>query len=236
MQALAPVLLALLAAEPASPSNEAPTPPKAYASAVSALATQRARLAAEYQRAKPAQRQAILARARATILEAFDRDLIPAWFGTGWEFYGTSETPGQGTIACGYLVSTVLRDAGLKVERVRLAQQASENIVRSLTPAAGVLRFTHRSNAEVVAGVRPHGDGLYVVGLDYHVGFLRLAGDSARFCHSSFLGTRVVVCEDAATSEGMLSTLHVVGDALNDARILDWLFQRAIPTRGNQRS
>jgi hypothetical protein len=45
----------------------------------------------------------------------------------------TSETPGRGEIACGYFVSTVLRDAGFGVERVRLAQQASERIVRTLS-------------------------------------------------------------------------------------------------------
>jgi len=225
-----PVLAALVTLLSAAPPKSAAA--LAYPEALASLAADRAALASAYQRAKkPQQRAAVLARARARLLEAFDQDLLPAWYGTTWEFYGMSEAPGEGAIACGYLVSTVLRDAGLRVERIRMAQQASEYIVRSLALPEKVLRFSDQTNAQVVEGVRAHGDGLYVVGLDYHVGFLRLDGPEARFCHSSYLGTRVVVCEDAAESPGMRSSLHVVGDALPDARVLDWLLQRPVPTK-----
>jgi len=74
------------------------------------------------------------------------------------------------------------------------------------------------------------GDGLFVVGLDYHVGFLRLAGERAAFCHSSVLEPAVVTCEDPLTAPTFLSELYVVGDALKDAAIDDWLAGREIPT------
>src|SRR6187455_2399459 len=37
--------------------------------------------------------------------------IIPGWIGTAWNFNGTSEKPQQGSIACGYFVTTILRDA-----------------------------------------------------------------------------------------------------------------------------
>src|ERR1700741_5295000 len=60
-------------------------------------------------------------------LVLFLRDsLLPCWYGTPWGFYGTTEEPGQGTIACGYFVTTVLRDAGCSLQRIKLAQYPSE--------------------------------------------------------------------------------------------------------------
>ena len=66
----------------------------------------------------------MIAEARTVLTRSIYNDLLPAWYGTPWDFNGTSEVPQQGKIACGYFVSTILRDAGWKVERVRLAQQA----------------------------------------------------------------------------------------------------------------
>ncbi|HEY3447104.1 MAG TPA: hypothetical protein VGK67_12100 [Myxococcales bacterium] len=229
-RAAAALILSALAAEPAGAAR--------YPDAVARLAKDRAEYAAQYQKAKAKERPEILSRARERLAKALDEDLVPAWYGTPWEFYGVSETPGAGTIACGYFVSTVLRDAGLRVERVRLAQQASEYIVRSLAPAARILRLKNQSNAQVVEEVRKQGDGWYVVGLDYHVGFIRIDGEAARFCHSSYLGTKAVVCEAPETAGALASTLHVVGPAFPDARVVDWLLQRpvatALPRRGSR--
>ena len=221
--AISSLVACLLLAEP---------PAAAYDKAVSQLAQDRATLAASYRAAKTAKAHAeVLAQARARLLEAIDRDLIPAWLGTPWEFYGDSERPREGAIACGYFVTTVLRDAGLKVERVLLAQQASEYIVKTLTPEARILRLRNVTRAQVVEAARKKGDGLYVVGLDLHVGFLRLSGEDARFCHSSYLGTRAVVCEKAEDAPAMASGYYVLGDALGDLRILDWLQQTPIRLR-----
>jgi hypothetical protein len=55
-----------------------------------------------------------------------DKKLLPYWLGTTWNFNGTTQVPGEGSIACGYFVTTLLRDAGVKLERVKLAQMASE--------------------------------------------------------------------------------------------------------------
>ena len=48
---------------------------------------------------------------------AITNTIAPAWIGTKWDFNGITEVPQQGKIACGYFVTTVLRDAGLPAVR-----------------------------------------------------------------------------------------------------------------------
>ena len=206
--------------------------PDPYPDVLARLADRRAALAERHRAAKtPAARAAVLGSARTLVVSAVRGEILPAWFGTPWEFHGTSQTPGEGTIACGYLVSTVLRDAGFKLERVRLAQQASANIVRTLAPASAIRRYRDLEPAEAAKRIRrDYEDGLYVVGMDYHVGFLVLDGAKVELCHSAFVAPGEVACEPAASSYGFVSRLWVVGPALPDERLRDWLEGKAIPT------
>ncbi|MEW5737372.1 MAG: hypothetical protein AB1938_00515 [Myxococcota bacterium] len=193
------------------------------------LATRREVLARRW--ARPGLRNEARREARMAVLDFVDAQAFPAWAGTTWNFYGTSTTPREGAIACGYFVSTVLEHAGFQVERVKLAQQASAYIVSTMARGTHVEWLRYLKPAEVVARVRERfGDGLFVVGMDYHVGFLRLDGERVAFCHSSFLEPAVVACEDPQVSAGFASNLYVVGDALNDAAIDDWLLGRDILT------
>lgn len=201
-----------------------------YDAARLTLDTRRIALATAW--ARPKQRAETRVLARAAVLEFVDAVAFPAWAGTPWDFYGTSTTPKQGTIACGYFVSTVLHHAGFQVERVRLAQQASAYIVSTLARGSHVEWLRFLEPAEALRRIRARfGDGLFIVGLDYHVGFLRLDGARAAFCHSAVFEPKTVVCEDPLTSAGFVSQLYVVGDALGDAAIDDWLAGRAIVTQ-----
>ncbi|MGI5861779.1 MAG: hypothetical protein ACOX6T_06930 [Myxococcales bacterium] len=233
---LALVAACLLASGP-SRAEAPPGGAQAYFASVQKLAASRAQLSAAYREARsPKERAKAVERARRHLMRAIVEDLIPAWYGTRWEFYGTSETPGEGAIACGYFVSTVLRDAGFRVERVRLAQQASENIVLTLVPAPQIRRYRGKSPGELLAAVRAElGDGLFVVGLDYHVGFLRIDGERAWFCHSAYLTPGAVVCEQAARAAGLSSGYYVVGRLLTDAMMARWLEGRAFRTWGAAR-
>lgn len=210
----------------ASVVGAAPT----YDEVRSRLEADRAALAEELSAAKAKERKAVVAKAIARLHRGISAELIPPWLGTKWAFYGTSETPGEGTIACGYFVTTVLRDAGLKVERVRLAQQASEQIVRTLSPASEIRRYRKGDPEQVIADTLSRGDGLYVIGLDYHVGLLDVSGGVIRFCHSAVLAPGTVVCEPAKGSEGMVSSYHVVGKLLTEDLAQRWLEGKRIAT------
>src|SRR5437764_1215954 len=84
-----------------------------YSAALSKIASTRAGLARKLAAARTdGERAAVLEAARAALLASVDADIFPAWFGTPWDFNGTTQTPGEGKIACGYFVTTVMRDLG----------------------------------------------------------------------------------------------------------------------------
>jgi len=220
--AIGSLVLALLiggASVPAPPSKV-----EGYRRAVVAVGAAREALASEYGAGAPA-----LGVARARAMRAIVDDLLPPWSGTPWDLNGTSETPGEGAIACGYLVTTVLRDAGFNVPRARMAQAASETIVRSLAPPSEVARLTRGDRAKVIEHIRAKGPGLYVVGLDYHVGLVVFEGDRMDFCHSTVLPPGTALCEPAATAAAFSSTLHVVAPLLTDWTIHRWLTGERFP-------
>src|SRR5687768_5227389 len=78
--------------------------PTTYKDVLAKLEAERRKLASRYQTASPAERPALIAAARAVVTRSIYEDVLPAWYGTGWDFNGTSEVPQQGKIACGYFV------------------------------------------------------------------------------------------------------------------------------------
>lgn len=230
-----PVLLLLFSSACATTPSPEPTsgtavavvaePVIPYAERQAALEARRIELAARARAGED-----VRAEARAVLLRALRQELLPAWFGTSWDFHGTTTEPGKGRIACGYFVSTVLEDAGFRVERVALAQQPAEHIIKTLVPPRSIRRFRNRPVREVVDHVASQGEGLWIVGLDYHVGFLYSDGDHVEMCHSSYLDSAAVVCEPAAASGAMVSDYRVVGRLFEDPMIDAWLEGRALPT------
>ena len=71
-------------------------------------------------------------REKAVVIPLIAETIITNWIGTKWDFNGVSEEQKKFTIACGYFVTTVLRDAGFQIARSKLAQCASEQMIRSL--------------------------------------------------------------------------------------------------------
>jgi hypothetical protein len=159
--------------------------------------------------------------------------VLPRWDGTPWEFSGTSRVPGEGSIACGYFVSTTLQEAGLRVERARLAQQPSEDIIKTLAPPEAIARFSNAPIEKFVAAVASRGDGLYVVGLDIHVGFLIVRGGQVFFHHASYVGPAKVVRERASESSPLVdSKYRVIGKLFTDDSLIDaWLRGSPVGTK-----
>ena len=152
-----------------------------------------------------------------------DKHIFPHWIGTKWDYNGVTQTPGKGMIACGYFVTTVLRDAGVKIRRVKMAQCASETMINSLTK--NKVNYSRLSFTAFIEKVKAKGKGLAVIGLDNHTGFLYNDGHELWFVHSSYVGTGAVAKEKASES-GVLygSKYKVVGFISQDTRLMrQWL-------------
>lgn len=180
----------------------------------------------------PKERAAARVEARRALLDYLDTAAFPAWSGTPWAFSGTTTTPKEGAIACGYFVTTVLEQAHFRLERVRLAQQASAYLVSTVARGSTVEWLRPKDSAAALTEMKARFPAakLLVVGFDLHVGFVRLEGERAAFCHSSYLEPGVVTCEDPLTAGAFVSSLYVVTDALTDALLDDWLLGRDVPS------
>lgn len=213
---------------------EPPPPDSSYAIARENLEITRQTLAKRLTSATDAsERQKIIAEAHAVFADGISRHLAPWWKDTPWDFNGTTQTPGQGKIACGYYVSTLLLHAGLKVERVRMAQQASLHIIQSLVGKDALVKGHSLPIQQFVDRIKSCGAGLYVVGLDNHTGFLWNDGTEVWFLHSSFAGKRCVVRERASQSDVLGASKYRVAGYLSGNRELmeSWLASRDIPTK-----
>jgi hypothetical protein len=152
---------------------------------------------------------------------AVTKTIAPAWIGTQWDFNGITQVPQQGKIACGYFVTTVLRDAGLPIERVKLAQCASEKLVTSMVQDKYVKRFSNIGMDDFMAYLKLNGFGLYIIGLDNHTGFIFNDGIDTWFIHATFIGTNDVQKEKAATSSILKNSKYrIVGKISADELVL----------------
>jgi hypothetical protein len=178
-------------------------------------------------------RDSTLARIGLYIRDEVVDSLAPYWYGTPWHYYGSTEVPGSGYIACGYFVSTILTHAGFRVERVRLAQQGSEWVVRTLTSGKYIRQFWDIPQNEFCDSVKRMGEGLYVVGLDYHVGLLAVKDGELYFIHSTNMPPACAKIEVASESSvlGNSRGLIVGRITADDALLRKWATGVAIGTK-----
>lgn len=154
--------------------------------------------------------------------KSVSEDLFPYWSGTRWGFNGTTETPGEGRIACGYFVTTVLRDAGCKVDRIRMARLASEEFIKEVVAEKNIKRYSKIPLTDFLADIRKKKNQLYIVGLDSHVGFLSCEENECWFIHSSGGFPWAVIKEKAEESNALEhSNYRVTGCITSDEKFLE---------------
>lgn len=208
------------------PKASVPASSEAYGASVERLRVQREQFAKELARAP--EPDAVLSRARTALLDAVTTELLPAWSGTPWAMQGTATVPGEDSIACGYFVSTVLRDAGLSLHRVRFGQAAALRIQNATTPAGvKVHQFFSIPPAKLAERIEGLGDGMYIIGLNVHVGFVVVRDGEARLVHSSYTGDRVVTDEPLASAVAISNSQpqgYFVSELFTtDASVRKWL-------------
>ncbi len=158
------------------------------------------------------------------------------WLGTPWDFYGASAIPGQGRIACGYFIAATLYAAGFNVrvsqesDGIRhhhLAGWPSERMIVRLVDEHSIRRFSDVPVAEFVGAMSESGPGMYIVGLDQHVGYLIVdEGGEVWFLHAK-PGKEVVVERPGAAPFLADSRYRVVGK-LDHRTAAIWLDGEAV--------
>lgn len=187
----------------------------------------------EYARSGDAHRKDLMALSKKYVLKTMTDTIFPYWYGTRWDYNGITQTPGKGKIACGYFVTTTLRDMGFKLERASLAQQASSNIIESLCGKGSAHVIGHNDMDQLEKHLLSKPDGLFIMGLDNHVGYLLKEGESISAIHSNGVsGSMQVVKEPMRSCKLMLrSQAYYVASLTENKKVKTaWIKKHAIKT------
>lgn len=212
-------------------SEESPDP-VAYEQLKTQLANERSQLQQAFINAETAAEQEAVLDDASVLLERMMPQLMRCWLGTPWDFNGTATIPGEGKIACGYYVSVIMRDAGFKVQRIKLAQQPSQRILRTFVPTkkdywvSGGMPYD-----EYATRISGKYEGINIVGLDKHVAFVVVKNGELRFVHSGGL-LRKVVDESKEDAHALkVSNYRVIGNlSRNRAMLQKWVLDDDFPT------
>lgn len=194
-----------------------------YEDLIAEVESQRLAFQKEYTNADEEVRNKLEVKAADYLRKKITHDFFDKWYGTEWDFNGTTRTPRKGKIACGYFITTVLLDAGFKIPRVKWAQQASEYYITRMT--SDVKRFSNKTPEYMKGYFQDQPDGLFVAGLDNHVGFVCKSGNKVTFTHASYYDPEVGVKTEELDGDNPFakSAYRVVGRILNKEMIRKWI-------------
>lgn len=169
----------------------------------------------------PSQRDSIEKVASSLLMEYLCDSLANYWLGTPWDFNGYTASPNQGQVACGYLVSTLLKQGGFNLNRFKLAQQYSHSIANTLCDTVK----TYTTLESLIKAIRTKADNIWIVGLDNHVGMIVKRNGALYFLHASYYPPKCAVKEPVYTSPALAySTVYVSGPMLgNSSATKAWL-------------
>ncbi|RYY68939.1 MAG: hypothetical protein EOO13_10955 [Chitinophagaceae bacterium] len=144
------------------------------------------------------------------VFNSIAHDMPLYWQGTKWDFNGVSRRPGEGAIACGYFITTILDDLGLKLNRIRLAQEPSSVLIKAT--CTNIKRYGGLDDVkQYLASASPK--AIFIVGLDFHTGFIIKENSKAYFFHSNYIQRSGVIKEDIDHSRALnASKSFMIGD------------------------
>ena len=153
--------------------------------------------------------------------------IIPHWYGTPWSFEGHTALPNQGKIACGYFISTTLRDMGIKLNRYKLAQKSPIDEAKIISCGSVIYSVVQETPEKAFEEIdRLTKEGLHFIGFDKgHVGYLLKRKGELFLIHSNYLSPGSVCIEPLAESRVFksFSKFHLVDISNNDLLLQLWL-------------
>lgn len=154
-----------------------------------------------------------LDQAKELLFEIINEKMPEYWSGTGWDFNGVSRIPGEGDIACGFFVTTLLVDAGFEIERVYLAQQPSSVMIKQLTK-----NIKNTGSFETLKDyiLKAADHSVFIIGLDFHTGFITRDGDKIYFIHSNYIKRKGVTKEQIEFSSALKASKSFMIGSLTD--------------------
>ncbi|TAE66920.1 MAG: hypothetical protein EAZ85_15570 [Bacteroidetes bacterium] len=167
--------------------------------------------------------------------KALIKQILPYWYGTKWSFSGHTEVPNQGTISCGYYVSTTLAHIGVQINRITLAQQLPIHEAMTLDVDSAMIRVAGNVACEDVIKEMKNKleNGIYFIGFgNTHVGFLIKKEDELFLTHTG--STSIVTVIDTVENIPffcLFYNYYIVPLSNNKSFLDKWWSNSAIKTR-----
>ncbi len=230
------------AAEPPAAAHKAQKrhDAQAYEASLEKIEARRLKLAQRYKAAadEPT-RDRLREQARDFVLKTLTEEIFPAWVGTPWGLgrESTSQRPHTKdmTVGCSYFVTSTLQNAGLRLSnRYKFAQAPALHIQRSFAPRkADLHRYVSIPQQDLYDSVKALPQGLYVIGLNNHVGFVHVHKEGVDFIHASYTDDQTVVIEPLLTSKAIANSRpagYFLTPIFQDDRLIDfWLRGNKVP-------
>ena len=178
------------------------------------------------------EKKSIFEEARKVMTRSLTEQIIPFWMGTKWTFEGHTETPQEGSVACGYFVSTTLNHTGFKLNRFKLAQKNPQDEAKTIQPNAKI-DFLQDITVDQLKNhfIKNKKDGLYFIGLDFHVGYILKEKDQVFFIHSNYIEAAGVIKEEISASKAIVSKKYYVANiTYNDELVKKWMMGDEVKT------
>jgi len=156
--------------------------------------------------------------------------IIPFWYGTLWDFNGYTEKPRNGKIACGYFVSTTLRDMGLNLNRFKMAQQTGTSEAQTIAcgNSQNIYDISIYNGESIENRLLKFKEGLYFVGLDNHVGYVLIINNKYYFIDSNYIELQVKK-ERTNTSQTFKSNRYYFARITDNKELMkEWLFNNVV--------
>lgn len=150
-------------------------------------------------------------------------ELIPSyWAGTPWDYNGTTRKPGEGKIACGYFITNTLTDLGFDIERIKLAQAPSSVLIKAT--CSNIHYYSEFADLENYLNESEE-NSIFIVGLDYHTGYISKQKKDCYFIHSNYLNQQGVTKENLQDSQALKSskTWMIGSISANNSLIKNWI-------------
>ena len=200
-----------------------------YSSTKQKVENERAALKTKY--TNSSNKTQTLDEARKLLTEYLHNDIFNHWYATKWSFEGHTETPKQGTIACGYFVSTTLRDVGFNLNRYKLAQKSPEDEAKVIACGTSIEKLQNVSKQELKKYFLKQKEGIYFIGLDFHVGYIYKSNQEVYFIHSNYIDNKGVMKETIENSKAIVSSKYFITSIThNDNIIKKWILKEIITT------
>ncbi|HTI57410.1 hypothetical protein [Mucilaginibacter sp.] len=152
------------------------------------------------------------------LFKLIDEDIYNYWSGTPWDFYGTTQQPKTGSIACGYFVTNTLTDLGFKIDRIGLAEVRSGDMIKKL--CVGIKSFNSLNKLNRYLAEQP-ANSIFIIGLDFHTGYIIKNSTGCYFFHSNYVKKEGVIKEKINVSKALSANkFFMIGSLTTNKKLL----------------